>query len=207
MPLKEHFVQPGPALSLKAGDALLVVDVQADFLAGGSLAVFRGDEVVPVLNDYLALFRLAGLPVLATRDWHPGKHLSFQAQGGPWPPHCVAGTSGARFAPGLKLPADAVVISKATEPQREAYSGFEGTELDRVLRQAGVGRLFIGGLATDYCVLNTVLDALALGYQTLLLQDAIRAVEVQSGDGQRALAQMLQQGAQAVTLQQIRVAS
>jgi nicotinamidase/pyrazinamidase len=207
MPLKEHRVQPGPALPLKAGDALLAVDVQADFLAGGSLAVPRGDEVAPVHNVYLALFRLVGLPVLATRDWYPGTQVSFQAQGGPWPPHSVAGTSGARFAPGLRRPADAGVISKATEPQRGAYSAFEGTELDHLLHQAGVGRLFIGGRATDYCVRNTVLDALALGYQTCLLQDAIRAVEVQPGAGLCALAQMLQLGALAVTLQLIRVAA
>lgn len=194
MNLKDRPVAPGPALSLKAGDALLVVDVQVDFLAGGPLAVPRGDEVVPVLNAYLALFLQAGLPLLATRDWHPVQHLSFQAQGGPWPVHGVAGTAGAGFAPGLQLPTDAVVISKASEPLSEAYSGFEGADLDRVLRQAGVGRLFVGGLVTDYCVLQTVLDALAPGYQTLVLQDAVRAVERQPGDGQRDLARMLQQG-------------
>lgn len=194
-------------MSLQAGDALLIVDVQSDFLPGGSLAVPRGDEVIAVLNGYLAAFRQAGLPVLATRDWHPGEHCSFLPQGGPWPPHCVAGSVGASFAPGLQLPADAVVISKATERHHDAYSGFEGTELDRVLRQAGVGRLFTGGLATDYCVLNTVRDALRLGYQTMLLQDAIRAVDVQPGDGERAIAQMLEQGATAVTLEQIRAAS
>src|SRR3990167_7105549 len=139
---------------LGAGDALLIVDVQSDFLPGGSLAVPRGDEVVAVLNGYLAAFRNSGLPVVATRDWHPPDHCSFRQQGGPWPPHCVAGSEGAGFAPQLQLPTDATVISKATAQQSDAYSGFEGTELDRLLRQSGVRRLFVGGLATDYCVLN-----------------------------------------------------
>lgn len=196
-----------PPLSLQAGDALLIVDVQVDFLPGGRLAVPRGDEVVAVLNGYLAAFRQAGLPVLATRDWHPGDHVSFQPQGGPWPAHCVAGSPGADFAPGLQLPADAILISKASQRQQEAYSGFEGTPLDACLRQAKVQRLFIGGLATDYCVLQTVCDALQHGYTTLLLQDAVRAVEAQPGDGERAMAQMRRQGATAVTLPQIRVAA
>jgi nicotinamidase/pyrazinamidase len=196
-----------PPVSLQAGDALVIVDVQSDFLAGGSLAVPRGDEVIAVLNDYLAAFQQAGLPVLATRDWHPSDHCSFQPQGGPWPPHCVAGSAGAAFAPGLKLPADAIVISKATDRHRDAYSGFEGSELDRLLREAGIVRIFVGGLATDYCVLNTVRDALKLGYQTVLLQDAVRAVDVQPGDGERAMAEMQKQGAMAVTLKQIGAAS
>jgi len=196
-----------PPVPLQAGDALVIVDVQSDFLAGGSLAVPRGDEVIAVLNGYLAAFQQAGLPVLATRDWHPSDHCSFQPQGGPWPPHCVAGSVGANLAPGLKLPADAIVISKATDRHHDAYSGFEGTELDHLLRQTKVERLFIGGLATDYCVLNTVRDALKLGYQTVLLQDAIRAVDVHPGDGARAIGQMLENGAMAVTLKQIRAVS
>lgn len=190
-------------LLLRTGDALVIVDVQSDFLAGGSLAVPRGDEVVSVLNGYLAAFHQAGLPVIATRDWHPDDHCSFQQQGGPWPPHCVAGSPGANFAPLLRLPADTILISKATERQSDAYSGFEGTELDQLLRQAGVGRIFVGGLATDYCVLNTVRDALKLGYQTVLLQDAIRAVDVHAGDGERAIAEMRRQGAMTASLQQI----
>lgn len=190
-------------IPLRAGDALLIVDVQSDFLPGGSLAVPRGDEVVAVLNGCLQAFRQAGLPVVATRDWHPPDHCSFRPQGGPWPPHCVAGSAGAGFAPGLQLPAQAIVISKATQQQSDAYAGFEGTALDQRLRQAGVGRLFVGGLATDYCVLNTVCDALRLGYQTVLLLDAIRAVDVHAGDGERAIARMLQLGALAASSQHI----
>lgn len=196
--------QPMPPLPLRPGDALVIVDVQADFLPGGSLAVPHGDEVVAVLNDYLAVFQQAGLPVVATRDWHPGAHCSFQPHGGPWPPHCVAGSPGAGFAPQLRLPPNAILIAKGVDPQRDAYSGFEGTGLLGLLCKAGITRLFVGGLATDYCVLNTVRDALRYGFQVVLLRDAIRAVDVQAGDGERAIAAMLQQGAVAATLAHIR---
>lgn len=180
----------------QAGDALLLVDVQNDFLPGGSLAVPCGDEVLPVLNRYIGGFMAQGLPVYATRDWHPARHCSFRAQGGPWPPHCIADTHGAAFAAGLRLPPDAAVISKATTEDQDAYSGFQGTDLDRRLRAANIRRLFVGGLATDYCVLNSVRDALRLVYTVMLLTDAIRAVDVQPGDGQRAEAEMVRLGAQ-----------
>lgn len=182
------------------GDALLIVDVQNDFLPGGSLAVPHGDAVVPVLNAAIDAFVAQSLPVVATRDWHPAAHCSFRAQGGPWPPHCVASTHGAAFAAALRLPPDTVVISKATTPDQDAYSGFQGTDLDQRLRAAGICRLFVGGLATDYCVLNTVRDALQHGFAVLLLTDAIRAVDVQPGNGQRAEAEMLGLGAQPITL-------
>lgn len=188
-------IQPQP------GDALLIVDVQNDFLPGGSLAVPHGDEVMPVLNRYLRAF--AALPVYATRDWHPEHHCSFKAQGGTWPQHCVAGTRGAEFAAALQLPLSAAIISKAATAEQDAYSGFQGTDLDAKLRAANIRRLFIGGLATDYCVLNTVRDALRLGYQVLLLADAIRAVDVRPGDGQRAEEEMLSIGAQRITVEDI----
>lgn len=177
------------------GDALVVVDVQNDFLPGGSLAVPRGDEVVPVLNRCLALFSQKSLPVYASRDWHPPDHCSFRAQGGPWPPHCMADTYGAEFAANLDLPADAVIISKADTPEKDAYSAFEGTDLGLCLKAVDVRRLFVGGLATDYCVLNTVKDALALGYGVVLLADAVRAVEVTPGDGEKAMMEMRTLGA------------
>lgn len=186
---------------LQPGDALLVTDVQNDFLPGGSLAVPRGDEVVPVLNRYLEIFTARNLPVFATRDWHPEHHCSFRTQGGIWPPHCVAGTRGAEFAAALQLPPSTVIISKATTPEHDAYSSFLRTDMDSRLRAANISRLFIGGLTTDYCVLNTTRDALQLGYQVFVLTDAIRAVDVRPGDGQRAEEEMIALGAQCITLQ------
>ncbi len=168
-------------------DALLVVDVQKDFLPGGALAVARGDEVLAPLNRALRAFERAGRPIYASRDWHPAHHCSFKARGGPWPPHCVAGTPGAGFADGLALPASAVVVSKASTPDADAYSAFGGTDLAVRLHHDGVRRVVVGGLATDYCVLNTVLDARAAGFEVLVLTDAVRAVEVRPGDGERAL--------------------
>jgi len=182
-------------LQLGAQDALMVADVQNDFLPGGSLAVPDGEAVVPILNRYLQAFKERGLPVVASRDWHPSGHCSFKEQGGPWPAHCVMGTPGAEFAPGLALPPSALIISKGSDPTRDAYSGFQGTDLHERLRLAGVRRLFIGGLATDYCVRETVKDALARGYAVVLLQDAIRAVNVQPDDGRRAEEEMLRGGA------------
>ena len=182
----------------ESGDALIVVDLQNDFLTGGSLAVPDGDAVIPVLNTWIRRFRGAGLPVFSTRDWHPADHCSFREQGGPWPPHCVAGTKGAEFTPELVLPPDALIHSKATRPEKEAYSGFEEGDFGRQLREMGVTRLFVGGLATDYCVRATVLDGLKEGFQVVLLADAIRAVEARPGDGARAIAEMREAGALAV---------
>ena len=176
-------------------DALVAVDVQRDFLPGGALPVPDGDGVVPALNRYLGLFASRSLPVFATRDWHPADHCSFREQGGPWPPHCVANSEGARFAAELELPETIVVVSKAVEPDVECYSGFEGTDLEQRLRDAGAGRLFVGGLATDYCVLATVRDALRRGFSVSLLTDAVRGVDVQPGDSDRAKQEMLRLGA------------
>ncbi len=191
--------QPGP----RRGDALVVVDVQNDFLPGGALGVPDGDAVVPVCNLYLARFVTLGLPVFATRDWHPAEHCSFAARGGPWPPHCVQGTHGAEYAAGLELPESARRIPKATSADADSYSAFGGTGLAAELRAAGVERLFIGGLATDYCVLNTVLDARREGFAVCLLLDAVRAVEATPGDGDAAIARMLAAGALPVTLESL----
>ncbi len=191
------------SVSLAKGDALVIIDVQNDFLPGGSLAVPRGDGVVPVLNRYIAAFQSKGLPVFATRDWHPADHCSFRARGGTWPPHCVAGTPGAKFSPELMLPANAAIVSKAAAADQDAYSGFGGTDLNQLLRQAGVARVLVGGLATDYCVLNTIRDAVGLGYTVFLLADAVRAVNVQPGDGLKAEREMLGLGARPITLQDL----
>ena len=183
------------AQTLQPEDALMVVDVQNDFLPGGALAVPRGDGVIAPLNRVISLFRQRRLPVIFTRDWHPADHCSFRAQGGPWPPHCIAGTPGAAFAPALLVAPDDTVISKAITPDKDAYSGFEGTGLEVRLRAPQVKRLVVGGLATDYCVLNTVRDALRLGFAVLLLEDAVRAVDVTAGDGERAIEEMRRLGA------------
>lgn len=192
-------------MQLTGNDALIVVDVQRDFLPGGSLGVPGGDAVVPVLNEYVRQFRDSELPVVATRDWHPPDHCSFAAQGGRWPPHCVRNSPGAEFADGLRLPAETLVVSKATLPGAEAYSGFDGTDLAPLLQEAGVRRLFVGGLATDYCVLATVRDAVAAGFDVVLLADAVRAVEVESGDGDRAMQSMRELGVAEIELPELEV--
>jgi len=160
-------------------DALIVVDVQRDFCPGGSLAVPRGDEVVPVINRLLAL---TDWLTVATRDWHPDDHCSFKAQGGIWPPHCVAGTEGAAFHPALDETRIRHVVSKATARDVEAYSGFQGTDLAALLASQGVRRVFVCGLATDYCVKANALDARRAGLETVVIEDGSRGVEVRPGD-------------------------
>jgi nicotinamidase/pyrazinamidase len=187
----------------RPGDALLIVDVQNDFVIGGCLAVQGSDEAIAVLNRYIAAFHERHLPILATRDWHPAGHCSFKMRGGVWPPHCIAGTHGAAFAPALELPCDTVIVSKATTSEQEAYSGFEGTELCARLRDLGVRRILVGGIATEYCVLSTVHDALRLGFQVLLLEDAVRAVDVAPGDGERAIEEMRRLGAKITRLESV----
>lgn len=180
---------------LHAGDALLVIEVQRDFLPGGALPVPEGGAVIPVLNRCIREFVSRGLPVFATRDWHPVNHCSFRSQGGPWPEHCVAGTPGAEIHEALNLPANTQVISKANTREKEAYSGFQDTDLLAHLRARGCCRIFVGGLATDYCVKETVLDALSNDVAVVVLEDAIRALDVKPGDGARALADMVARGA------------
>ncbi len=182
-------------------DALIVVDVQKDFMPGGALPVPEGDKVVPALNEYIGLFSSKGLPVYFTRDWHPEDHISFKAQGGLWPPHCVQNTEGARFHEELYIPHDnRFIISKGTSRDFDAYSGFQGTILDSLLKERGIRRVFIGGVATDYCVKNTLLGALNLGYFAFLLLDAIKGVDVNPGDSERAIEEMLSVGAVAISL-------
>jgi nicotinamidase/pyrazinamidase len=183
--------------------ALIIVDVQRDFCPGGSLPVPEGEEVIPLLNQYIRKFMQAGAPIFATRDWHPINHISFKPQGGPWLPHCVQHTEGAEFHPGLKLPEKTKIVSKAMEPTEEAYSGFEGTRLAEKLTKMGIRRLFIGGLATDYCVKNTVLDALDLGLDVILLEDAIKGVDVTVGDSENAIREMIDRGAERAYISQI----
>ncbi len=189
-------------------DALVIVDVQNDFCPGGSLAVPDGDRVVPVLNGYAARFAALGAAVFASRDWHPERTRHFVAQGGAWPPHCVQGTRGAEFHPALALPAGTEICSKGMDPADDAYSCFQaedaqGMPFAATLGERGVGRLFVGGLATDYCVKATVLDALKEGFEVVVLEDAVRAVDVSPGDGARALEEMRGAGARLARFEEL----
>ena len=189
-------------------DALVVVDVQNDFCPGGALAVPEGDAVVPVLNRYAERFAARGAAVFASRDWHPARTRHFAAYGGVWPPHCVQGTPGAALHAGLALPASALLVSKGMDPEEDAYSCFQaradaGSDFASLLATRGIRRLFVGGLATDYCVKATVLDALRAGLAVVVLQDAVRAVDVQPGDGGRALAELAAAGAASARLDEV----
>ncbi|MDA4115067.1 MAG: nicotinamidase [Thaumarchaeota archaeon] len=179
--------------------ALIVVDIQRDFCPGGSLPVADGDEIIPAVNELIGAFERAGLPVFFTRDWHPKNHVSFKASGGPWPPHCVQNTPGASFHPALVVPADAQVIDKGTLQAEDAYSGFQGTDLARKLRGLGVRQIYVAGLATDYCVKNTVLDGAAQGFETYVLTDCVRGVNLKRTDSATALRVMLSRGAKQTT--------
>ncbi len=185
--------------------ALIVVDVQNDFCPGGALPVKEGDQVVPVFNCYIELFEKAKAPIYAARDWHPKNHCSFKAQGGPWPPHCVQESEGARFHSDLKLPYNTTIISKAWHPKDESYSEFEDTNLELYLKRQGIRRVLIGGLATDYCVRATTLDACRLGFETYLLTDAIRGIDVKAGDSEKAIEAMKKAGAVPTAFEEVQV--
>jgi nicotinamidase/pyrazinamidase len=181
---------------LTSHDALIAVDPQVDFFPGGALAVADGDQILRPTNRVLRRFAERGLPIFVTRDWHPPDHCSFQANGGPWPPHCVRGTAGAELHPDLELPAIVTLVQKATRPDWETYSDFDGTGLAEELAGRGVRRVFVVGLALDYCVRATCLDAARAGLEVVLLTDATRAVEVEPGDGERALGELAEAGVQ-----------
>jgi nicotinamidase/pyrazinamidase len=186
--------------NLASSDALLVTDMQIDFLQGGALPVEGADELIPVINDYIKRFEDTPAHVVASRDWHPANHVSFKAQGGSWPPHCIQDTEGAKFSPKIKFPNHTIVISKATDPKHEAYSAFETTNLVNELRQLGVNRVFIAGVATDYCIVNTVIDACKNGFEVVVLMDAVSGINVNAGDVDRAVATMALNGAVQATV-------
>lgn len=174
-----------PATRLQPGDALLIVDVQNDFCPGGALPIAEGDRVVPVINCWIAAAAARGVPVYASRDWHPAGHISFAESGGPWPPHCLQDSEGARFHPDLALPPDAVVVTKGTRFDHDQNSAFDQTGLAVRLRQDGVRRLWLCGLAEDVCVRATALDARQAGFETVLIADATRPVTVEGGEEAR----------------------
>jgi nicotinamidase/pyrazinamidase len=173
-------------------DGLIVVDVQNDFCAGGALAVPDGDAVVAPINQLMDDFDF----VVATRDWHPPDHASFVDQGGPWPPHCVQGTPGAALHPELHSDRIDAVVDAGYEPDLEGYSGFEATDLERLLRERGVDTVHVAGLALDYCVRATALEAREKGFGVVLHLDATRAIDAQPGDAERTLDELRQAGVQ-----------
>jgi nicotinamidase/pyrazinamidase len=173
--------------------ALLIVDFQNDFTPGGALAVADGDEIAARINELAASgdFDL----VVATRDWHPPDHGSFADRGGPWPVHCVAGTPGAELHPALDRARVDVIVDKGRTPEAEGYSGFEATDLAELLRERGIDAVTVVGLATDYCVKHTAVDALREGLTVTVDPAAVRGVEVRPGDSERALEELRAAGA------------
>ena len=187
-------------LMLTRRDALIVVDMQKDFITG-SLAVKGAQKIIEPVNRYIELFSSAGCPLFFTRDWHPENHISFRENGGIWPKHCVQNTEGARFHEDLRIPKDNLfIISKGTDPGFDAYSGFQGTDLHQLLQERGIRRIFVCGIATDYCVKHTALGGINLGYQTFILLDAVKGVDLEPGDSERALEELYETGAVGIEL-------
>ncbi|MDD4650971.1 MAG: bifunctional nicotinamidase/pyrazinamidase [Methanothrix sp.] len=187
-------------IASKSGRALLVVDVQNDFCPGGALGIRDGDRIIPTLNRYIEYFAAEGLPVIATRDWHPEITRHFQQFGGVWPVHCVQESPGAQFHPDLKLPEGVLVLSKGMDPEEDSYSAFQAADsvgglLADLLKGLGVSQVYIGGLATDYCVKHSALDALRMGLDAYILNDAIAGVNLQPDDSRLALEEMVRRGA------------
>lgn len=180
-------------------DALIIVDVQNDFCPGGKLAVPDGDAVIPVINDCIERAQAAGIPVVASRDWHPRQHVSFADQGGPWPEHCVQDSAGAAFRDGLELPADTVKVSKGVRLDKDQYSAFDDTGLGDFLRRAGVKRVWVTGLAQDVCVHATVMSAREENFDVVLVENATRAID--EDDGRRTLEEMRNAGAQSTRVE------
>ncbi|MDA8231484.1 MAG: isochorismatase family protein [Magnetospirillum sp.] len=184
---------------LRHDDAVVVVDVQNDFCPGGALPITDGDTVVPVLNRWIAAAVAKGVPVYASRDWHPAGHVSFRERGGPWPPHCLQDTEGAKFHPGLALPESVVKVTKGARFDRDQSSAFDETGFAVRLCEDGVRRLWVGGLAEDVCVRATVLDGLRLGFEVALIADATRPVTPEGGAEARR--DMLRAGAAIVPME------
>ncbi|BBG65643.1 nicotinamidase [Hydrogenimonas sp.] len=183
-------------IAITENDALAVVDMQRDFMPGGALAVPGADRIVDRVNDYIRIFEKRGRPVYFTGDWHPEKHISFKANGGIWPVHCLQGSPGADFCDGLYVPSDnRFIISKGVSEDFDAYSAFQGTALRKLLAERGVKRLYVCGIATDYCVKETLLGAENLGLRTVLLSDAVKGVNTVKGDSESAVSKMLGAGA------------
>jgi nicotinamidase-related amidase len=197
-----------PQIKPEPGDVLIITDMQNCFLPGGSLPVTAGDSIIGPLNTAIDVFAAAGLPVIFTRDWHPPNHCSFRVRGGPWPPHCVQDTEDAAFSRELHITSNPIVISKALDPDKEQYSAYHGRDeagatMADHLRRLKPQRVFIGGVATEYCVFNTVLDMLKDGYHVSVFQDGVKPVDVNPGDGENALETMEKRGARLIRTGQL----
>jgi nicotinamidase/pyrazinamidase len=195
---------------MKMKKALLIVDVQNDFCPSGALAVPEGDKIISNLNQYTEIFSKNKLPIFASRDWHPEKTGHFKKFGGLWPDHCVQNTGGALFHPELKLPKETIILSKGMNPQTDSYSAFQaqdsnGRQFEDILKASGIEELYIGGLATDYCVKSSVLDALKRGFKVKLMVDAIKGVNIKSNDSKDAIEEMVNNGANQITLKDTEV--
>ncbi|MBI4336051.1 MAG: nicotinamidase [Candidatus Omnitrophica bacterium] len=195
---------------MKFKQALLVVDMQNDFCPGGALGIKDGGIIIPAINKYIKYFSSRGLPIFATRDWHPKKTIHFKKFGGKWPEHCVRNTKGAEFHPDLKLTKEIVIMSKGMDPGQDSYSAFDSRDLNgmpfaNLLKKLGVQELYIGGLATDYCVRFTALDALKAGLKVKILIDAIKGV--QANDSKKALGEVTGLGAKKITLSELSIKS
>lgn len=190
---------------MKLKKALLIVDVQNDFCPGGALAVPEGDKIIPTLNKYIKIFSQKKLPIFASRDWHSIKTKHFKDFGGVWPVHCIYNSQGAAFHPKLKLPKETIILSKGMDPEKDSYSAFQaedknGMVLLNLLKILGVNEIYVGGLATDYCVKFSVIDALKQGFKVKLLGDAIKGVNLKPQDSENAIKKMVEKGAKKIIL-------
>jgi len=193
---------------MESKKALLIVDVQNDFCPGGALAVPEGDKIVPILNKYMIIFSKKKWPIFASRDWHPKESKHFKKFGGPWPQHCIQNTRGARLHPDLRLPKETILLSKGMDPDKDSYSAFQavdskGNEFFELLKSSRIKELFVGGLATDYCIKSSVLDALKFGFKVKLLTDAIRGVNIKPEDSEQAIEEMVRGGAERMTVEEL----
>ncbi len=193
---------------MKSKKALLIVDVQNDFCPGGALGVPEGDKIIPVINKYIKIFTKEKLPIFLTRDWHPIKTKHFKDFGGIWPVHCIQNTKGAAFHPKLKIPKQAIFLYKGMDPKKDCYSSFhaedeKGTDLAKLLVVMGIKELYIAGLATDYCVRFSTRDAIKHGFKVKILMDAIKGVNLKPDDSQKAIKEMVKEGAKKITLKDL----
>jgi len=193
---------------MKPKKALLIVDVQNDFCLGGTLAVPEGDKIISNLNKYIRFFSKSKLPIFASRDWHPIRTKHFRDFGGVWPVHCIQNTRGAAFHPELNLPKEVILLYKGADPQKNSYSVFQAEDLRgqpffNLLSGLGVKEIYIAGLATDYCVKFSALDALKKGFKVKLLMDAVRGVDLKPDDSKKAIEKMVKHGAKKITFKKL----